>query len=168
MANSGTKLTIIHMNTYMSGQGAPMNAEQAEKTVEYTPTPRVEIITIGDEILIGQVVDTNSAWIGQELSMAGWQVGRIQSVGDEPEEILEALSLALSRAKLVILTGGLGPTRDDRTKSCLTDFLAANFKQIQRFYQKSRIGLPKGVRILVMPIVARQNCPTMLRFYITT
>jgi nicotinamide-nucleotide amidase len=126
--NSGTKLTIINMNTYMSDQGAPMNSEQAEKTVEYTPTPRVEIITIGDEILIGQVVDTNSAWIGQELSMAGWQVGRIQSVGDEPEEILEALSLALSRAKLVILTGGLGPTRDDRTKSCLTDFFGGQLQ----------------------------------------
>lgn len=72
--------------------------------------------------MIGQVVDTNSAWIGQELSLAGWQVGRIQSVGDEPEHILESLSLAMSRAQLVILTGGLGPTRDDRTKSCLTDF----------------------------------------------
>ncbi|MBM3919476.1 MAG: CinA family nicotinamide mononucleotide deamidase-related protein [Sphingomonadales bacterium] len=86
------------------------------------PTPRAEIITIGDEILIGQVVDTNSAWIGQELALAGWQVGRILSVGDEPGEILEALSLAMGRAQLVILTGGLGPTRDDRTKSCLTEF----------------------------------------------
>jgi len=85
-------------------------------------TPRAEVITIGDEILIGQVVDTNSAWIGQELALAGWQVSRILSVGDEAGEILEALSLAMARAQLVILTGGLGPTRDDRTKTCLTEY----------------------------------------------
>jgi len=89
---------------------------------------RAEIITIGDEILIGQIVDTNSAWIGQELALAGWQVGRILSVADQAEEILEALSLAMSRSKLVILTGGLGPTLDDRTKSCLTHFFGGQLQ----------------------------------------
>jgi len=102
--------------------------ENSANELQLTPPPRAEIITIGDEILIGQIVDTNSAWIGQELALAGWQVGRILSVADEVEEILEALSLSMSRAKLVILTGGLGPTRDDRTKSCLTDFFGGQLQ----------------------------------------
>ncbi len=116
------------MNTYLSDQDAQQDDARAGGSIDFTPTPRAEIITIGDEILIGQVVDTNSAWIGQELSLFGWQVGSIQSVGDEPEAILEALSLAMSRSQLVILTGGLGPTRDDRTKSCLTHFFGGQLQ----------------------------------------
>ena len=81
-----------------------------------------EIITIGDEILIGQVVDTNSAWIAREFNLAGIQVCRITSVGDENSAILEALASAEKNADLVILTGGLGPTRDDITKKALCDY----------------------------------------------
>lgn len=82
----------------------------------------VEIITIGDELLIGQVIDTNSAWMGQELNLAGFDVQRITSVGDKNEEIAEALESASKRAKIVLMTGGLGPTRDDITKKTLCDF----------------------------------------------
>ena len=84
-----------------------------------------EIITIGDEILIGQTVDTNSAWIGSQLSTLGVRVNRIISVSDNRKEIIRALDDSLSRADLVLLTGGLGPTSDDITKDTLAEFFGS-------------------------------------------
>jgi len=81
-----------------------------------------EIITIGDEILIGQVVDTNSAWLGTQLNLAGVTVKQITSVSDDKDHILEALSLAEKRAGLIVITGGLGPTKDDITKHTLCEY----------------------------------------------
>jgi len=81
-----------------------------------------EIITVGDELLIGQTVDTNSAWMGMQLSMIGIRVNRITSVSDRKEEIVSALGEALKRAPLVLITGGLGPTSDDITKQTLAEF----------------------------------------------
>ena len=78
-----------------------------------------EIITIGDELLIGQTVDTNSAWMGMQLSMRGIQVNRIVSISDRREEIIAALDESLRRVPLVLITGGLGPTSDDITKETL-------------------------------------------------
>ena len=72
-----------------------------------------EIITIGDELLIGQVVDTNSAWMGQELNKIGIEVLRIVSIRDREKEILEAIDNAMERVNIVLVTGGLGPTKDD-------------------------------------------------------
>ena len=83
---------------------------------------KVEIITIGDEILIGQIVDTNSAWMGAELSKAGFDVVQITSVHDASEQITQALKLALERADAVLITGGIGPTKDDVTKNTLCTF----------------------------------------------
>ena len=77
------------------------------------------ICTIGDEILIGQVVDTNSAQLSQALEEAGIHVKRMISIGDNPEEIASVLLEALSRHAIVITTGGLGPTKDDITKAVL-------------------------------------------------
>ena len=71
-----------------------------------------EIITIGDELLIGQVVDTNSAWMGQELNKIGIEVLRIVSIRDREKEILEAIDNAMERVNIVLVTGGLGPTKD--------------------------------------------------------
>ena len=82
-----------------------------------------EIITIGDEILIGQIVDTNSAYIAQELNKSGISVYQISSVQDHREHILQALEEACSRADLILITGGLGPTKDDITKHTLCEFL---------------------------------------------
>lgn len=79
----------------------------------------VEIVTIGDELLIGQVVDTNSAWIGRELNRIGGEILRITSVRDRMEEILAAFGEASDRADVVLVTGGLGPTKDDITKQAL-------------------------------------------------
>ena len=83
-----------------------------------------EIITIGDEILIGQIVDTNSAFISKELNKAGVQVYQITSIQDDREHILEALSEAKKRVQLVLVTGGLGPTKDDITKQTFCEFLS--------------------------------------------
>lgn len=81
----------------------------------------VELITVGDELLIGQVIDTNSAWIGRELGRIGAQVDRIVSVHDTAADIGDAVGAALERADVVIMTGGLGPTKDDITKKTLAD-----------------------------------------------
>ncbi len=81
-----------------------------------------EIITVGDELLIGQTVDTNSAWMGMQLSMRGIRVNRITSVSDRREEIIAALDEALGRVPLVLMTGGLGPTSDDITKETLAEY----------------------------------------------
>ena len=87
-----------------------------------------EIITIGDEILIGQIVDTNSAWMAQKLNEAGIRIKQITSVSDDREHILEALKLASSRASLIIMTGGLGPTKDDITKKTLAEYFNTGFR----------------------------------------
>jgi nicotinamide-nucleotide amidase len=84
-----------------------------------------EIITIGDELLIGQTVDTNSAWIGMQLSMRGIRVNRITSISDRREEIINALDEALARVSLVLATGGLGPTSDDITKETLAEYFGS-------------------------------------------
>lgn len=83
---------------------------------------KAEIITIGDEILIGQIVDTNSAWMAVELNSIGVNIAQITSISDDPEHLVEALNNASKRADIVLITGGLGPTKDDRTKSVLINY----------------------------------------------
>ncbi len=82
----------------------------------------VEIITIGDEILIGQIVDTNSAWMAQQLNAEGIAVKQITSVSDTKEAIINALNEAKQRVDIILITGGLGPTKDDITKSALSEY----------------------------------------------
>ncbi|MDR0611958.1 MAG: CinA family nicotinamide mononucleotide deamidase-related protein [Dysgonamonadaceae bacterium] len=83
---------------------------------------QVEIITIGDELLIGQVLDTNSAWMAQELNKSGFDVRYKTTVGDVEEDILDAFGRAFSRASVILVTGGIGPTKDDITKKALVQF----------------------------------------------
>lgn len=83
---------------------------------------KVEIITIGDEILIGQIVDTNSAWMATELNKCGFELAQITSVHDNEQHIVESLDLALNRADVVLFTGGIGPTKDDITKLTLCKY----------------------------------------------
>ena len=83
----------------------------------------VSIITIGDEILIGQIIDTNSAWMGERLNEIGASVETIYSVKDTKEGIVDALRAALQKTDVVLLTGGLGPTKDDITKKTIAEFL---------------------------------------------
>ncbi|MFA5713458.1 MAG: CinA family nicotinamide mononucleotide deamidase-related protein [Bacteroidales bacterium] len=84
------------------------------------------LLTIGDEILIGQIVDSNSAFIARTLNTIGVKVAEIVSIGDEGEEIISALDRLTSNYKIVIVTGGLGPTNDDITKKTISTFFNCN------------------------------------------
>lgn len=103
-----------------------------------------EIITIGDEILIGQIVDTNSQYIGTELNKIGVSVYQISSIQDEKQHILNALKEAESRADIVIITGGLGPTKDDITKKTIATYFKDNdwvnypevYENIKRLFKR--------------------------------
>jgi len=81
-----------------------------------------EIITIGDEILIGQIIDSNSAWMAEKLNLAGIKVHQITSISDDETHIINALDEAAKRVDLVLMTGGLGPTKDDITKHTLCKY----------------------------------------------
>ena len=108
---------------------------------------RAEIITIGDEILIGQIVDTNSAWLGRELGGIGVKVWRITSIADDREEIVRAVDTALRRSEVTIVTGGLGPTKDDLTKYTLAEYFGGGLvlhEESSRMIQKilAERGIP--------------------------
>lgn len=83
---------------------------------------QAEIITIGDEILIGQILDSNSKWIAEELNKIGVSIYQITSIQDNKEQIVKALTQAQLMSDIIIITGGLGPTKDDITKHTLTDY----------------------------------------------
>lgn len=108
-----------------------------------------EIITVGDEILIGQIVDTNSAWMANELNLAGIKVSKITSVSDSAEAIRTALSEAEKNADTVFITGGLGPTNDDITKKVLAGYFGStrmvvhepSLKFIETFFAKRGISI---------------------------
>ena len=87
---------------------------------------RAEIITIGDELLIGQVVDTNSAWMAERLNEQGIELYQITSVHDDRQHIIDALNEAFGRADIVLTTGGLGPTKDDITKHVLCEYFGTH------------------------------------------
>jgi len=100
-----------------------------------------EIITIGDELLIGQVIDTNSAWMGQKLNEIGIKVKQITSISDDKMHILTTLEEAKKRADVILITGGLGPTKDDITKKTLCDYFGSelvfhepSFKVIEEIF----------------------------------
>jgi nicotinamide-nucleotide amidase len=83
---------------------------------------KAEIINIGDELLIGQVVNTNASWMAEQLTLAGIEVSRIIAISDNKKEIINAIDKALEYASIVLLTGGLGPTKDDITKEALCEY----------------------------------------------
>ncbi len=118
-----------------------------------------EIITIGDEILIGQIVDTNSVFISKELNKIGVQVYQITSIQDEHSHILEAFSKAEKKVDIVIVTGGLGPTKDDITKETFCKFFddqlienKAVLKHVKEIYKKFTTNpLPESLRQAFVP-----------------
>lgn len=129
---------------------------------------KAEILTIGDEILIGQIVNTNSVWIAQKLNLAGIRVMHMESVADDKEAILEAFHSAGKRADIVLITGGLGPTKDDITKNIfaeffdtelvidaevlndVTGFFARRGKEITEINKKQAL-VPKGCTVIRNP-----------------
>lgn len=108
---------------------------------------KASIITIGDELLIGQTVDTNSAWMGAELSNLGFDVYRSTSIHDRREDILEALAEAERKSDVVLITGGLGPTSDDITRQTLCE------------YFNTKLVLNDRVLKMIMEMLARRNFP---------
>ncbi len=127
---------------------------------------RAEIITIGDEILIGQIVDTNSAWMAQKLNLAGIRVQQISSVSDDRQHILEALNEAKGRADLILITGGLGPTKDDITKNTLAEYFKTGFRSdqdalenVKRIFSKYKAPLLESN---IKQAEVLENCVTLL------
>lgn len=109
---------------------------------------KAEIITIGDEILIGQIVDTNSAWLGEQFNLNGVEIYQITSVHDDKLHIMEALDRASGKVDLVILTGGLGPTKDDITKLTLAEYFGTKlvfheptFNHIKERFERRNIDI---------------------------
>ncbi|MEE9225404.1 MAG: competence/damage-inducible protein A [Bacteroidota bacterium] len=102
-----------------------------------------ELITIGDELLIGQVVNTNAAYIAEQLNTVGIPVTRITTVGDEEKAVLAALSDAWKRSDLIIVTGGLGPTHDDITKKALCKFFNVRLILHEQTLQNIKVLLAK-------------------------
>ena len=131
---------------------------------------KVSIVTIGDEILIGQIVDTNSAWIAQRLNEVGLQVHKIYSIPDTETAILRTLKRAAKLTDIVILTGGLGPTNDDVTKKTLATFFDDTLQRneevlahIKTLFEKKGIkklnklneqqaDLPSQCKVLLNPV----------------
>ncbi len=110
-------LNVLHRGIILGGK-LRKKAGQAS----YICTMRAEIITIGTEILLGQTTDSNSAWLGQHMDASGVRVERITSIADKPESIIAALNAVPSTIDWVVITGGLGPTRDDLTKHVLCTY----------------------------------------------
>lgn len=110
---------------------------------------RAEIVTIGDELLYGQIEDSNSTFMAERLSASGMEVVFITTVGDDINRIAEAFDIARSRADVIIASGGLGPTTDDLTKKAIVKAFKRNLvfheeilKQIEDSFQKRGCPCP--------------------------
>ncbi len=113
----------------------------------------VEIIVIGDELLIGQVTDTNSGWIARELNHIGWEVTEITTVRDRSREITDALNSSFGRVDVVLMTGGLGPTKDDITKRTLCDYFGGKlvfdesvFANVEAIFRRRKLTMNDSTR----------------------
>ena len=117
------------------------------------------LLTIGDEILIGQTADTNAAWLGEQLALMGMDVTGAQTVRDTPAAIRRGLERGFEEAELVLTTGGLGPTHDDLTKKVVADFFGVALEQndeiverIERYYDQTDRDVPAGFDLLDNPV----------------
>jgi nicotinamide-nucleotide amidase len=110
------------------------------------------LLTIGDEILIGQIVDTNSAWMSQQLNLRGIRVNGKSSVGDDKKDIVAGIKAAARKSQVVIITGGLGPTKDDITKKTLAEmfnstmsFHEETYQRIEGYFKKINRTMPQAM-----------------------
>lgn len=97
---------------------------------------KVNLLTIGDEILIGQIVDTNSAWMAKQLNLIGAEVNHIYTIGDTEKDILSAIDQSFEQADVVLMTGGLGPTKDDITKKTIAQYFQVPLEFDQGTYDR--------------------------------
>jgi nicotinamide-nucleotide amidase len=124
---------------------------------------RCEVVAVGTELLLGQIVDTNSAWLGEQLALAGIDRTHGQTVGDNLERIVDALELALSRADAVIVCGGLGPTQDDITRDAIAEVMGVPLETddevadriLERFASRGRRMPANNLRQALVPRGAR-------------
>ena len=120
---------------------------------------KAHLLTIGDELLIGQTTNTNAAWLGDRLSRLGVEVERTVTVGDDPERMREELDRSARRATLLLLTGGLGPTHDDVTREVVADYFDAPLRtdddilaRIRRYYERRGRQMPSaGPKLAQVP-----------------
>lgn len=129
---------------------------------------KAEIITIGDELLIGQTVDTNSAYMASELALLGANVVQITTISDEHDKILEALTNAEERAELILITGGLGPTKDDITKKTLCEYFDTELELHEDILEEIRQRFAEFGREMLPTNVAQAELPkacTVIRNY---
>lgn len=129
---------------------------------------KASIVTIGDEILIGQIINTNSAWIALRLNSIGIKVHRMLSIGDSREEIIRCLDQEFASVDLIITTGGLGPTSDDITKQTLTEYFGTHLVFNSEAYKDVEAFLPPVVYPLLRQtanrpcyLKMRSACPTL-------
>lgn len=129
--------------------------------------PAVSIITIGDELLIGQVTDTNSAWMARELNKAGIAVVRRIAVGDDKQAIVTALNEEQQYADVILLTGGLGPTADDITKPLLCEYFDGKMVTNEAALQNVQLLFEKIFKRPVTPVNIKQaevpDCCTVIQ-----
>jgi nicotinamide-nucleotide amidase len=119
-----------------------------------------EIIAIGDELLYGQVVDTNSHWISQQLDLVGVKVVRKTTVGDNREDILRAFSEAERRADLILITGGLGPTQDDLTKPLLAEYFGCGIVEVPEAVEAVTAFFAQRGREITPPNILQGHLPS--------
>lgn len=138
-------------------------SESFKPTTKNSPKPSTqqimlaEIITIGDELLIGQVIDTNSAWMAEQLNMVGIRVHQITSISDNEVHILKTLREAAERVQLILITGGLGPTKDDITKLTLCKYFDTSmvfsedaYKNIEKLFYHRGVAVSELNRLQAM------------------
>lgn len=121
---------------------------------------KAEILAIGDELLYGQIMDTNSHWISQELDKIGVRVVRRTTVGDNRESILSAFESAEKRADIILMTGGLGPTNDDLTKPLLAEYFNCEIKLVPEALEAVRIFFERRGRELTHLNKLQAHLPT--------
>ena len=124
---------------------------------------RCAIITIGDEILIGQVTDTNAVWISQQLNALGVQVGEMVTVSDEAAQITSTLDRYMGRYDLLIMTGGLGPTKDDITKQTLAAYFRSRMITNQEVLDKITAYFKERGRSMIESNLMQAEVPEMCR-----
>ena len=118
-----------------------------------------EIITIGDELLIGQTIDTNSAYLGQQLGKIGISVSRKTAISDQENAILSAIAESQSRVNILIITGGLGPTKDDITKKTLCKYFECGYRMDENVVNQLQKMFEKRGRVMLETNLVQANMP---------
>jgi nicotinamide-nucleotide amidase len=118
-----------------------------------------EIITIGDELLIGQTIDTNSAYLGQQLGKIGISVSRKTAISDQENAILSAIAESQSRVNILIITGGLGPTKDDITKKTLCKYFDCGYRMDENVVNQLQKMFEKRGRVMLETNLVQANMP---------